>query len=315
MRVHLDHNSTTPMRAEVRARWLEVADEHLGNPSSLHASGRRARAVVDEARARVAAALGVHEEEIYFASGATEANNLAVFGAVEAAGPGAGLVTTAVEHSSVLEPALSLAEAGRSVAFVPVDPEGLPDPGRVVDASAAMERGLVSVAAANNETGAVPDLLAITSGIRERRARLRIPPMRQALGRLPCASAVGRGPAFGAQLGGPPGVGVLWRARGSPRSARTAAARARRATRHRRAGHRGRRWRSSSRCASNPLSRSGPRTWLATSGPDFPRAFPACASSVLRSTPSNDFPTRCACSFRTPTEKCSSRASISRVSR
>jgi hypothetical protein len=93
MRVYLDHNSTTPMRAEARARWLEVAQEGLGNPSSLHASGRRARALVDEARARVAAALGVGDEEICFTSGATEANNLALFGALEAAGPRAGLVT------------------------------------------------------------------------------------------------------------------------------------------------------------------------------------------------------------------------------
>ena len=63
MRVYLDHNSTTPLRLEVRERWLEVVAEGLGNPSSLHASGRRARALLDEARERVAAALGVHEDE------------------------------------------------------------------------------------------------------------------------------------------------------------------------------------------------------------------------------------------------------------
>lgn len=223
-RVYLDHNSTTPIRPEVRARWLEVADEFPGNPSSLHASGRRARARVDDARAAVAAVLGVHEDEIFFTSGATEANNLALFGVLEAAGPHAGLVTTAVEHSSVLGPARELAARGHPLVQVPVDTEGRVEPGAV---AAAVGSGvaLVSVAAANNETGALADVAGIAELLRARtgaRPHLHTDAV-QALGRIPvrlkewgCALA-----SFSAhKLGGPPGNGVLWRARGVPMAAR-----------------------------------------------------------------------------------------------
>jgi cysteine desulfurase len=221
MRVYLDHNSTTPLRAEARERWLEVALELPGNPSSLHASGRRARAIMDESRARVAATLGVHEDEIFFTSGATEANNLALFGVLEASGATSGLVTTAVEHSSVLEPARELAARGRPLAVVPVNAQGLVDPAAVAAAAAEPDKVLVSVGAANNETGALPDLAGIARELRRLGGGRRIlhTDAAQALGRIPVALG-----EWGVQLasfsahkvGGPLGVGVLWRARGIP---------------------------------------------------------------------------------------------------
>lgn len=221
-RVHLDHNSTTPMRPEARALWLEIAALGLGNPSSLHASGRRARALVDDARARVAGALGVQEDEIYFTSGATEANNLALLGSLAHAGPSAFLVTTRTEHSSVVGPARELESAGKRVAWVPVDAHGLPDPEDVADAvsegSGDAASVLISLSAGNNETGAVPDLQAIAQVLQARGARPRLHvDVVQALGRLPLrlrewgASLA----SFSAhKLGGAPGVGILWRARG-----------------------------------------------------------------------------------------------------
>ena len=83
-RIHLDHNATTPLRAEVRERWLEVLDELAGNPSSLHTGGRHARHLLDEARERTAHALGVGEDEVIFTSGGTESNNMAILGAARA---------------------------------------------------------------------------------------------------------------------------------------------------------------------------------------------------------------------------------------
>lgn len=216
MRVYLDHNSTSPLRPEVRERWLALGGERLGNASSLHASGRRARALVDDARARVAAALGVHEEEIFFTSGATEANNLALLGSLRAAGTAPGLVLPRTEHSSVLGPARAWAEAGHPVAHVPCDALGELDPSELHAAVSRAPVGLVSISAANNETGAAPDLARLVAALPGARPRVHVDAV-QALGRLPVRLAEWGADlaTFSAhKLGGPPGVGVLWRRRG-----------------------------------------------------------------------------------------------------
>jgi len=220
MAVYLDHNATTPMRPEVRALFLEVLEALGGNASSVHASGRAARQRVDEARERAAAALGVAEDEVLFTSGATEANNLALLGYLRPRGARAGLVTSRVEHSSVLEPAERLEREGHRVVRVGVDREGRVDLEHLLDAARAPGCALVSVMAANNEVGSLTPLERVGAGLAALDPALR-PVLHsdavQALGRVPldlARSGVGLASFSAHKLGGPLGVGVLVRRRG-----------------------------------------------------------------------------------------------------
>lgn len=209
MRVHLDHNATTPMRPEAREAWLTVLDSMPGNPSSVHGSGRAARAQIDEARERVAGALGVLEDHVVFTSGGTEANNIALQGALRS-GAGA-LVTTTIEHSSILEPAEQLEALGHEVRRVPVDAQGLVDVEALLEAAAGAR--LVSVAAANNEIGTLGPLAELGPRLREMRGA---PALHtdavQALGRVPLdleGWAVDLASFSAHKVGGPVGTGVL----------------------------------------------------------------------------------------------------------
>lgn len=217
-RVYLDHNATTPMREEVRAHLLETMSELEGNPSSVHRTGRRARAALDDARARTAAALGVREDEVFFTSGGTESVNLALLGAPRTKGA-PGLLTSTAEHSCVLGAADALRDHGVPMHQVGVDSQCRVDPEEVLEIAARAEVGLVSIMAANNEVGTVQPLELIGTGLhsqRREKALLHTDAV-QALGRVPVRLDEWRTDlaSFSAhKLGGPLGVGVLFKRRG-----------------------------------------------------------------------------------------------------
>src|SRR5512142_292196 len=125
--LYLDHNAITPMRPEAISA-VERALRVYGNPSSVHAAGRAARDVLDQARAEVAAALGARPSEIVFTSGATESAAMAIRGVLGTAPAGRRrLVVTAVEHPCVLSLARALEKEGTPLTVVPVDRRGMVD--------------------------------------------------------------------------------------------------------------------------------------------------------------------------------------------
>ncbi len=166
--IYLDYNATTPLRAEVLEAMLPYFQTHFGNPSSVHAIGRRAKQGLETAREQVAALIHSRPTEILFTSGGTESNNLALTGVLHAARTrGAHVVTTAIEHSSILEPLQALAPEGVSTTQLPVSPEG-----RVgVEALAAAMRAdtvLVSIGLANHEIGTIQSIAKLSQVAKER---------------------------------------------------------------------------------------------------------------------------------------------------
>jgi len=154
--VYLDYNATTPLCPEARAAMLPLLEAGFGNPSSIHAEGRRARSVVDDARDRMASVLGARAHEIIFTGGGTESCNLGVIGLARAHAPrGRHLITSAIEHHAVLHAFEFLKHfEGFDVEILPVDPSGILDPETLAKAIRP-ETTLVSVMHANNETGAI----------------------------------------------------------------------------------------------------------------------------------------------------------------
>lgn len=171
-RIYLDWNATTPLRPEARAA-VEAALDLCGNPSSVHGEGRKARGILEAARGAVAAAAGAAPEAVIFTSGATEANALALTpGLRRAASPPAGrLIVSAVEHSSVLA-------GGRFprdlIAIAPVNRSGVIDLAALERMLADGPPALVSVMAANNETGAVQPIDSVAALVRDRSSVLHV---------------------------------------------------------------------------------------------------------------------------------------------
>ncbi len=151
-RIYFDHSATTPLDPRVLDAMLPFLGGSFGNPSSLHQEGRAAREAVEIARTQVATLIGADPDEIIFTASGTEADNLALIGAVRASGKAGHVVTTCIEHAAILETCRFLAATGTKISFLPVDREGLVSPEgllRALQSSAT----IVSVMAANNVVG------------------------------------------------------------------------------------------------------------------------------------------------------------------
>ncbi len=161
--IYLDHNATTPILLEVFEAMVPWLMDGFGNPSSGHVYGKRAKSAVEEARAHVARLLGCSSEEIIFTSGGTEANNLAIRGILEAHPEKKHIITSVIEHPATANPCLYLARHGFEQDVLGVDRWGQVNADEVEDQLAA-NTGLVTIMHANNETGVLQPITAISRG-------------------------------------------------------------------------------------------------------------------------------------------------------
>jgi cysteine desulfurase len=158
--IYFDHNATTPVLPEVMDVVKQAMEEYWGNPSSIHSKGRQAFAQLEKARERLAGLLGAQSKEIFFTSGGTEADNLAIIGTMEHF-PNGELLVSAIEHPAVYETAYALVPIGHSVTDVDVDSKGVvktDDLKRMI----SEKTKLVSVMFANNEIGTVQPIQEIS---------------------------------------------------------------------------------------------------------------------------------------------------------
>ncbi|MGD0153894.1 MAG: cysteine desulfurase NifS [Thermacetogeniaceae bacterium] len=166
-KVYLDHAATTPLHPEVLALMYEFMRDTFGNPSSVHSFGREAKKFTEEARQKVADLIGATPEEIYFTSGGTEADNIAIIGTAMARRKnGNHIITSAIEHHAVLDTFKYLGKNGFEVTLLPVDKYGMVDPDEVARAI-RKETTLVTIMHANNEIGTIQPIAEIGRIVRE----------------------------------------------------------------------------------------------------------------------------------------------------
>ena len=210
--VYFDHNATTPLDPRVLEGMLPYLATQYGNASSRHEYGRAARRAIDEARQRVACAVGAHPTEVVFTSGGSEANNLFIKGAAACLAPGV-IAISAIEHPCVREPAKALQRTGWKLREIAVDGScGVA--GADFDVVLEGKPKLVSVMLANNETGAVHDVGALAAQAKPSRAWFHSDAV-QAFGKRPVdfralnSAGVHALTLSAHKLGGPKGAGAL----------------------------------------------------------------------------------------------------------
>jgi cysteine desulfurase len=217
-RTYLDNNATTPVDPAVREAMAPALAEHFGNPSSAHLDGERARQAVELAREKAAALLATRPERLIFTSGGTEANNTAIWSAVAAFPERRHIISSRVEHDSVLQPLSFLKEKfGYQVQLLGVDRDGGLD---LDDLTAAIRPDtlLVSLIGANNETGVIWPLAEIGAICRDRSVLFHCDAV-QMIGKMtlhPEELAIDYLSMASHKLHGPKGAGALWARRNAP---------------------------------------------------------------------------------------------------
>jgi cysteine desulfurase len=182
--IYLDYNATTPMCDEARAAMLPYLSRHFGNPSSIHAAGREARAAIDDARDKIARLVRAKPHEIIFTGGGTESCNLAVLGLTRCRSSRKHLISCKTEHHAVLHAIEYLEKReGFAVTWLKVSENGIVDLDQLAN-SIRDETALVSIMSANNETGVIQPMPEISQICRERGVLLHSD-MVQSFGKLP----------------------------------------------------------------------------------------------------------------------------------
>jgi len=211
-KVYFDHSATTPVHPAVAEEMIRYVTGNFGNPSSIHSWGREVRNALEEARAKVAMSIGAKPEEIVFASGGTESDNMAIRGAAYAnRAKGNHIITSAVEHRAVLDSCKALQEEGFSLTVLPVDSYGMIS---LEDLTEAINDKtiLISIMHANNEVGTIQPISEIGRLAREKGILLHSDAV-QSMGKIPVnvdELQVDFLTISGHKLYAPKGIGVLY---------------------------------------------------------------------------------------------------------